>query len=202
MVILVIDDHPLLRQAIKQVIQDEIPSAQIREAATGQSALAVLRAEPVELAIVDIVLPDHSGLSLLKRIKQVRPGTKCLMLTMHGELQYLRLALSFGASGYLTKQSAPDELREAIRTVLTNRSYVSPALGKALESENASPEAFLPPFLLSGREMEVLSLLAKGCTVSEAAAKLKLSVKTVSTYRARLLEKLQLRTTAELIRYA
>ncbi|HJT19041.1 MAG TPA: response regulator transcription factor [Nitrospira sp.] len=202
MVILIVDDHPLLRQAIKQVIGEEVPSAAVREAATGASALTILRSQPVDLALLDITLPDHSGLSVLKRIRQLHPRIKCIVLTMHSEVQYLRLALSLGASGYLTKESAPEELRDAIRTVLTDRSYVSQSLEKALESDPQSSVPLLPQCVLSIREIEVLSLLAKGCTVSQAAARLNLSVKTVSTYRARLLEKLNLRTTADLIRYA
>jgi two-component system, NarL family, invasion response regulator UvrY len=199
---LIVDDHPLLRLAIRQVIEHHFPSAVVREASTGEEAAGIVRTEPVELAVLDVMLPDHSGLTVLKRIKQLRPQIKCIMLTIHDEPQYVRLALSHGASGYLTKETAPDELRDAIRTVLTGARYLS----KGLEGTGASrtrPGSVLSllPFL-SAREMEVLSLLAKGRTASQAAKRLKLSVKTVSTYRSRLLEKLQLQTTAELIRYA
>lgn len=202
MVILVVDDHPLLRQAIKHVIEHHFPLAIVREASTGEEAEQIVRTEPVELAVLDIMLPDHSGLTVLKRIKQLRPQIKCLMLTIHDGPQYVQLALSHGASGYLTKEAAPDELRDALRTVLAGGRYVT----KTLDGTGASRTRVgtAPPSLpiLSAREMEVLCLLAKGRTVSLAATQLKLSVKTVSTYRTRLLEKLGLTTTADLIRYA
>ena len=202
MLTLIVDDHPLLRQAVKHVIEHHFPLAVVREAATGEEAERIVSTEPVELAVLDIMLPDHSGLTVLKRIKQKRPQIKCLMLTIHDEAQYVQLALSHGASGYLTKESAPDELHNAIRKVLTGARYVSKGLD-GTEASRTRPGSIRPMLpILSAREIEVLSLLAKGRTVSQAAKRLKLSVKTVSTYRSRLLEKLQLQTTADLIRYA
>ena len=202
MLVLIVDDHPLLRQAIRQVIEHHFPSAVVREASTGEEALRIAHTKPVELAVLDIMLPDQSGLTVLKGIKQLRPQIKCLMLTIHDEPQYVRLALSHGASGYLTKDSAPNELRDAIRAVLTGSRYVSKRLDEAGASRTRPDSGLSVLPLLSARELEVLSLLAKGRTVSQAAKRLKLSVKTVSTYRSRLLEKLQLQTTADLIRYA
>jgi two-component system invasion response regulator UvrY len=199
---LVVDDHPLLRQAIRQVIEDHFSSPVVREASTGEEALLIVHAESVELVVLDVILPDYSGLTVLRRIKQLRPQIKCLMLTIHDEPQYLRLALSHGASGYLTKESAPEELRDALRAVLAGGRYVTERLAGELRPRGRDGTPRLTRDLLSARELEVLSLLAKGRTVSQAAKLLKLSVKTVSTYRSRLLEKLQLQTTANLIRYA
>ncbi|MDP1767361.1 MAG: response regulator transcription factor [Nitrospirota bacterium] len=202
MLVLIVDDHPLLRQAIRQVIEHHFPTAIVREASTGEEAAGIVRKEPVELAVLDVMLPDHSGLTVLKRIKKLRPQIKCLMLTIHDEPQYVRLALSHGASGYLTKETAPDELHEAIRTVLTGARYVTKGLEREGDARTRLGSLLSPLPILSAREMEVLCLLAKGGTVSRAATQLKLSVKTVSTYRTRLLDKLRLTTTAELIRYA
>lgn len=199
---LIVDDHPLLRLAIRQVIEHHFPSAVVREASTGEEASRIVRTEPVELAVLDVMLPDHSGLTVLKRIKQLRPQIKCLMLTIHDEPEYVRLALRHGASGYLTKESAPEELHDAIRTVLTGARYVTKGLKGALDARALPGRALSRKSLLSARELEVLCLMAKGRTVSQAAKRLKLSVKTVSTYRSRLIEKLKLQTTADLIRYA
>lgn len=199
---LIVDDHPLLRQAIRQVIGDHFSSPVVREASTGEEAVLIVRTQPVELVVLDVILPDYSGLTVLKRIKQLRPQLKCLMLTIHDEPHYVRLALKHGASGYLTKETAPDELRDAIRTVLTGVRYVSKGLDGTGASRTRPGSVLALPLFLSARELEVLSLLANGRTASQAAKHLKLSVKTVSTYRSRLLEKLQLQTTADLIRYA
>jgi DNA-binding NarL/FixJ family response regulator len=199
---LIVDDHPLLRQAIRQVIEDHFSSPVVREASTGEEALLIVHAEPVELVVLDVILPDYSGLTVLKRIKQLRPQIKCLMLTIHDEPQYLRLALSHGASGYLTKESSPEEFREAIQAVLAGGRYVTERMAGELRPRDRDDAPLSVLELLSARELEVLSLLAKGRTVSQAARRLMLSVKTVSTYRSRLLEKLKLQTTADLIRYA
>jgi DNA-binding NarL/FixJ family response regulator len=200
--ILILDDHPLLRRAIGQVIQASFPSAVVREASTGEEALHIVHSETIELAILDIVLPDQSGLTVLRRIKQLQPQTKCLMLTIRDEPWYVRLSMRHGASGYLMKGSPVDELRQAIQTVLMGDRYVPEALASVLDG--IGPERPLSDERpsLSTRELEVLVLLAKGRTVSQVSKQLKLSVKTVSTYRSRLLEKLGLQTTADLIRYA
>lgn len=199
---LVIDDHPLLRRAVRQLIEHHYPSSIVREAANADEAMHILRAQPVELIILDIVLPDQSGLTLLDQIKHIRPTTKCVILTIHQDPHYLRLALKHGASGYLTKESAPEELQEAVRVALAGGRYIAEGLDAVLDEKGRPITDMLPHLHLSSRELEVLSLLSKGRTVSQAATRLKLSVKTVSTYRTRLLEKLRLGTTADLIRYA
>ena len=202
MLVLIVDDHPLLRQAVKHVIEGLFPLWKIREASTGKQALDILLPEPVSLAVLDIMLPDQSGLELLKRIKQLRPSLPCLMLSMHNEPRYAELSLCFGASGYLTKDTGSDELRLALRTILAGRRYVAASLANKLADRRTRNCTTPSASLLSARELEVLTHFAQGLTVSQAATRMKLSIKTVSTYRARLLEKLDLKTTAELIRYA
>jgi DNA-binding NarL/FixJ family response regulator len=202
MFVLIIDDHPLLRQAIKDVIHSHFSSPVVREASTAEDAIRIVRAEPVEVAILDISLPDSSGLTVLKRIKKVRPSLKCLVLTMHDHPQYVRLAMSHGASGYLTKGATPRELYDGMRTILSGGQVVMEPFREVLDNRSTRRDVRWPHESLSVRELEVLALLAKGCTASQVARRLKLSIKTVSTYRTRLLEKLQLETTADLIRYA
>ena len=202
MLILLVDDHPLLRFAVRQVVEHHYPSATVREASNADEAIRIVRAQPIEVVVLDIELPDQSGLTLLKQIKQVRSKARCVVLTIHDDPQYLRLALRHGASAYLTKESAPEEFQKAMKMVLTGGQYVSDSLAGTIDAKGQPLTALRPHLQLSSRELEVLALLAKGRTVSQAATRLKLSVKTVSTYRTRLLDKLQLETTADLIRYA
>lgn len=202
MFVLIVDDHPLLRQAIKDVILSHFSSPVVREASNGEDAIRIVRTEPVEMVVLDISLPDSSGLTVLRRIKRLRPSLKCLMLTMHDHPQYGRLAMAHGASGYLTKGATPGELSGAMRTILSGGQVVMESLRQVLDTRSKRRDVIWPHESLSVRELEVLALLAKGCTASQVAKQLKLSIKTVSTYRTRLLEKLQLQTTADLIRYA
>lgn len=202
MFVLIVDDHPLLRQAIKDVILSYFSSPVVREASNGEEAIRVVRTEPVEMVVLDISLPDSSGLTVLRRIKHLRPSLKCLILTMHDHPQYVRLAMAHGASGYLTKGATPGELSDAMRTILSGGQAVMESFRDVLDTRSKRRDITWPHASLSVREMEVLALLAKGCTASQVAKRLKLSIKTVSTYRTRLLEKLQLETTADLIRYA
>ncbi len=202
MLILLIDDHPLLRQALTGVIENQFPSSVVREAATGEEAIQIVRAEPVQMAILDIGLPDVGGLTVLRRMRQLRPSIKCLVLTMHDNPQYARLAMAHGASGYLTKGATPGELSDAIRTILSGGQVVMDPFRETLDRRSTGRGVIWPDESLSVREQQVWFLFAKGLTVSQIAKRLQLSVKTVSTYRARLLEKLHLETTADLIRYA
>ncbi len=202
MLVLLIDDHPLLRESIKVVMATHFPLFVVREASTGEEAMQVIRAEPVDLAILDISLQDSSGLRVLRRMKHLRPPLQCLILSMHDNPQYARLAMMNGASGYLTKGVTPLELYDAIHAILSGRQVVmTPDRDAPDNCSNGSGVAW-PEASLSVRELEVLSLFAQGFTVSQIAKRLSLSVKTVSTYRTRLLEKLCLGTTADLIRYA
>jgi two-component system, NarL family, invasion response regulator UvrY len=200
---LIVDDHPLLRRAIKEIVVHHFPLSVVWEAATGDEAITVVKTNPVDVAILDIRLPDYSGLMVLQKIKQLRASVKCLVLTIHDEPHYVRLAMAHGASGYLTKEATSTELHEAIVTVLSGRQAVMEQLSDTLSQQQQARHGMV--WLhesLSAREMEVLVLLARGRTASQVAAKLRLSVKTVSTYRTRLLDKLGLKTTADLIRYA
>jgi len=200
--VLLVDDHSLLRQAIKEVIESHFPSSVVRETSTGKDAIRIVRAEPVEMAILDIGLPDSNGLTVMKQIKQVRPSLKCLVLTMHDAAQYARLAMLHGASGYLSKAADPRELSGAIRTILSDRQVVRGPFRELIDRRTKRPVAIWPHEFLSVRELEVLSLLARGHTASQIAKQSRLSVKTVIAHRTRLLEKLHLGTTTDLIRYA
>lgn len=202
MLVLLVDDHPLLRQAVKGVIERHFPSAAVWESSTGEDAIRIVLVEPIELAILEISLPDLSGLTVLRRMKQLRPSLRCLVLTMHDNAQYVRLAMALGASGYLTKGATSGELSDAIRTILSGRQVVMQPLRETIARRSTGRDATWLDEAHSVREVEVLSLFAKGLTVSRIAKRLKLSAKTVSTYRTRLLKKLRLGTTAELIRYA
>jgi len=196
--ILIVDDHPLLRRAMGEVIRGVFPTTVIHEVATGEEALRIVGSEPIELAILDVLLPDQNGLTVLRRIKRLRSHVKCVMLTIRDEPWYVHYAMKHGASGYLMKGMPVDDLRQAIQTIVKGGSYVSDALVDT-EGPRSSFDGWPS---LSARELEVLVLLAKGRSASQVATQLKLSVKTVSSYRVRLLGKLGLRTTADLIRYA
>lgn len=200
--VLILDDHPLLRRAIKGIIQDAYPTAVFVEASTGRDGLRIVKDEPVMLALLDIILPDQSGLTVLSTIKRLHPQTKCMILTVRDEPWSVRLAMTHGASGYMIKGLPVDELRRAIQTVLTGGCYVPKALAELVRRDSgvSGTSGQWPP--LSAREMEVLISLGKGRTVSQIARQFKLSVKTISAYRTRLLEKLCMQTTADLIRYA
>jgi DNA-binding NarL/FixJ family response regulator len=202
MLVLLVDDHPLFRLAVRGVVESHLPSPVVREASTGEDAIRIVLAEPVGMAILEISLPDISGLTVLRRMKQVRPPLSCLVLTMHDNAQYARLAMAHGASGYLTKAATSGELSDTIRTILSGRQVVMHPFREMIDCRPTSRGATWSDEALSVREMEVLSLFGKGWTVSRIAKRLKLSVKTVSTYRTKLLEKLRLGTTVELIRYA
>ncbi len=200
--VLILDDHPLLRHAVKGIIHDSFPVAVPIEAATAEDAMRIVNREPVALAVLDIMLPDHSGLTVLRKIKQLNPQTKCLILTVRDEPWNVRLAMAHGASGYVNKGLPVDDIHKAIQTVMSGGRYVPNDVTGLFPSDSGGPATSWqwPP--LSVREIEVLTSLGKGRTVSQTAKQLKLSVKTISTYRTRLLEKLHVQTTADLIRYA
>ena len=172
------------------------------EATNGQEVLDKVRAETWDVVVLDISMPDRSGLDVLKQLRSERPKLPVLVLSMHSEDQYAVRVLKAGANGYLTKDSAPDELVKAIRKVVSGGTYVSSFLAEKLAFEIGTDSSRLPHETLSDREFQVLRLIAAGESVTEIAAELYLSVKTVSTYRARLLQKMNLTTNAELIHYA
>ena len=200
--ILIADDHPVFRRGLKQIIEEASDLVVAAEAANGAEALREARAGDYDVVLLDITMPVKNGVDVLSQLKHDRPALPVLMLSMHPEEQYAVRALRAGASGYLTKESAPEELVAAIRKVSAGGKYVSASLAEHLASIVQSAGESLPHETLSRREYQVMCLIAAGKTVSEVARELSLSVKTVSTYRARILEKLQMKNNAELMRYA
>lgn len=200
--ILVVDDSPLFRRGVRDLVLEGFPGAKIGEAGTAYEMLEWLRRKPWDVAVMDISMPGMNGLDALKQVKQEFPALPVLILSMYPEEQYAIRMLKAGADGYLTKSSAPEELVQAIQKVHGGGKYVSPALGEAL-AFTVQPGAEKDPHeLLSDREYEVLCLIGSGKTVSEIADTTHLSVTTISTYRARILEKMRMKTNAELTRYA
>jgi DNA-binding NarL/FixJ family response regulator len=200
--VLIADDHAVVRQGLKQILRDTREMVVAGEAVNGQEVLEKVRAAAWDVVILDISMPGHSGLDILKELKCERPTLPVLVLSMYSEDQFAMRVLKAGASGYLTKDSAPDELVKAIRKVVSGGKYVSPFLAEKLASEIGTDSSKLPHETLSDREFQVLRMIATGKAVKEIAAELSLSVKTISTYRARLLQKMNLTTNAELIHYA
>jgi two-component system invasion response regulator UvrY len=200
--ILVIDDHEVVRRGVKQILEETFAHVEVGEADTSQKGVAAIQQEPWDLGIVDISLPDQNGLELLCELHNIAPRLPLMVLSLHPEEQYAVRAFRAGAMAYLTKQTAPEELARAVKQVLTGRMYVTASLGAYMAgSLNKNPTG-PGHHTLSEREFDVLVLLAQGKSVKHIAQSLTLSIKTISTYRARLLDKLQLATTAELIRYA
>lgn len=200
--ILVADDHSIVRKGLKQVLLDEFETVEFGEACNGQEALTQVQKAPWDVALLDVTMPGLSGLDILKQLKELRPATRVLVLSMHPEDQYAVRVLRAGASGYLTKNTASDLVAEAVRKVLGGGTFVSASLAESLAGRLNEPLARAPHEKLSDREFQILRLIAAGRSVKEIGYDLSLSVKTVSTYRSRLLLKLKLSTTAELIRYA
>lgn len=200
--VLVADDHAVVRQGLKQIIGEAPGMTVTGEAVTGPEALTKARSGEWDVLVMDMTMPGLSGFDVLQALKQTRPELPVLILSMHPEEQYAVRLLKAGAAGYLTKESAPEELVGAIRKIVAGGKYVGPTLAEKLifELGEAAPRPVHET--LSDREFQVLRLIAAGKTVTEAATALALSVKTVSTYRTRLCEKLNLQTNAELIRYA
>jgi len=200
--ILVIDDHEVVRRGVKQILEENFLYVEVGEADTSQKGIAAVQQESWDLAIVDISLPDQSGLELMHELQSTAPRLPLMVLSLHTEEQYAVRAFRAGAMAYLTKQTAPEELARAVKQVLTGRRYVTASFGEHMAGSLSKDPTGPDHHTLSERESEVLVLLAQGRSVKQIAQSLTLSIKTVSTYRTRLLDKLQLRTTAELIRYA
>ena len=201
--ILIADDHAIVRSGLKQIVTSAPDLEVAGEATSSQEVLALVHAQPWDLVVLDIHMPGRGGLETLKELKREFPKLPVLVLSMYPEDQYAVRALKAGAAGYLSKDSAPDELLTAIRRVLGGGKYISPAVAEQLAvAVNHTKTDKAPHELLSDREYQILCLIASGKTVSEIAAALTLSVKTVSTYRTRVLEKMQMKTNAELTHYA
>lgn len=200
--VLIVDDHAIVRQGLKQILLESGKVTLIGEAANGAEAMRALREHEWSAVVLDISLPDRNGIEVLKQIRKEQPRIPVLMLSMHDEGLYAIRALKAGASGYLTKQSAPGELMSAIEQVGRGRKYLTATMAEALaESFGADTERPLHE-MLSDREYQTLRLIASGKSLTDAAEEMRLSVKTVSVYRGRLLEKMRLKNNAELTHYA
>ena len=200
--VLISDDHAIVRRGLKEILLRELPGAVCGEAEKAQQVLDQIQHQHWDLVILDVTMPGPSGVDVLRDVKRLHPKLPVLVLSMHPEDQYGKRMLKAGASGYMNKDVAPDELIKAIRRVLAGGRYVSPALAEKLAVELGEESGRPVHERLSDREFEVLRMIASGKTVSEIADQLHLSVTTVSTYRARILEKMNLTTTAELMHYA
>lgn len=199
---LIVDDHTITRAGLRRILADASSPMDVGEAATGAEALEMVVSDRWDIVMLDISLPDRSGLEVLKAIKKVEPELPVLVLSMYPVDQYALRVLRAGGAGYLTKESAPDELLEAVRRVTAGLRYITPEVAECIAQDwNRNPVQAMHE-TLSDREFEVLRLIASGKTVGEIAKDLALSVKTVSTYRARVLQKLHLRHNAELTHYA
>lgn len=200
---LIVDDHAVVRRGTMEIVADISESINFDEAASSREALDKLEAGGHDLVLLDISLPDESGLETLRKIRTERPQLPVLILSMHPEEEYAVRMLKSGANGYLAKNSAPDELVTAIRKVLSGARYVSPSLRDRLVDDLIEPRRTKKAYeVLSHREYQVLAALARGEKVTDIAEKMGVSVKTVSTYRVRGMRKLKLENYAQLVRYA
>ncbi|MCX7141624.1 MAG: response regulator transcription factor [Proteobacteria bacterium] len=195
------DDHALVRGGVKRLLTSAAGIDVVGEAAEGVELLQLLQRQPCDVLLLDITMPGKDGLTLLKEVRDKWPGIAVVIVSMHPERQYAARALRAGARGYLTKEGAQDQLIDAVRTVVAGGLYVSPALAQVLADQVSGDQGKLAHETLSDRELKVLVRLGSGKTVSEIADELFLSVNTVKTYRARLLAKLGLATTFDLIQY-
>lgn len=199
--ILIADDHAIVRQGLRQVVAEGPGMTVAAEASSGEEALALARAGRFDVAIIDISMPGRGGLDVLRDLKAEHPRLAIIVLSMHSEEQYAVRCLRDGASAYLTKGTAPDEIVRAVRAVAAGRRYITPSLAERLAARLDPLERGLPHESLSTRELQVLVALGSGKAVGEIASQLNLSVKTVSTYRTRVLSKMGMETNAQLIRY-
>jgi len=200
--ILVADDHPVVRRGLRQILSVTPDMVIAGEAGSGQEVLGKIRKNHYDVVLLDIALPDMSGLEVLKQLKSVRPELNVLVLSIHPEEQYALRVLRAGACGYLTKDIAPEELIIAIRKASLGKKYVSPSLAEKLAADLGAEVGKLPHQTLSDREYQVMCMIASGKAVKEIAAQMFLSPKTISTYRSRILEKMNLKSNVELIHYA
>jgi DNA-binding NarL/FixJ family response regulator len=199
---MLVDDHPIVRRGVRDILVDAFPHAAIEEVGSGGEAISKARGHPWDIVILDLTLPDCSGLDVLKRVRERHARLPVLILSMHAPDQFARRVIAAGGSGYLTKDAVDAELVRAVARLLRGGRYFGAEVLERV-AMTLHPDAFERPHeRLSDREYQVLRMIGSGKTVSQIAAQLELSVKTISTYRARVLEKMELRTNADLTGYA
>ncbi|MCX6036728.1 MAG: response regulator transcription factor [Chloroflexi bacterium] len=201
MKVLIADDHAVVRRGVREILEEAPLGLFVDETASAGETLKAVRDKAYDIVLLDISFPDGSGLDVLRQIRAQCPYTRVLLLSMYPEEQYAQRALRLGASGYLTKDSAPNELVNAIQKVAVGGKYITQALAERLADEISMQVEKAPHETLSDREFQVLTRLGAGKSIHAIAAELSLSPKTVSTYRSRLLEKLKLKTPADIIHY-
>jgi len=200
--ILIADDHAVVRRGLKEILAEAIPAARFSEAGNGDEVLSRLAASPVSVLVLDINMPGRSGLDVLRDVKRDYPRVPAIILSMQPEDQYAMRCLRAGAAAYINKDSAPEELAQAIKKILSGGRYVSPSFAEKLVAQLDEPAGKPLHELLSDREYEVMRMIASGEPLTEIAGRLHVSVKTVSTYRTRIMEKMQMKSNAEVARYA
>jgi len=200
--VFIADDHPLTRKGVKQTLEDAGDILVCGEASSGREVMTAVMQIDFDVLVLDVVMPDGGGFEVLNQIKNLSSDFYTIILSMYPEEQYALRALKAGASGYLTKDSIPEELIVAIRKVASGGKFITSSLAERLAFEISGEKSADPHEVLSDREYQVMYLIASGRTLTEIANELSLSVKTISTYRARILQKLDLRNTVEIIRYA
>lgn len=200
--ILIADDHTVVRKGLRQILMDEFPNAHIEEVPDAEELIKKVMAEKWDVVVSDLSMPGRSGLDALQQIKISHPDLPVLILSIHPEEQYALRSLKSGASGYLSKDTAPDELVKAVKKVMLGKKYISQTIAEKLANTFSTDTSLNPHESLSDREFDVMKLLANGKSVSEIAEMLSLSVTTVSTYRARLMVKMNLKSNSDLTKYA
>ncbi len=200
--VLIADDHAIVRQGLKLILTEEFSSLMFGEARNSQELLSQMCKDNWDIVVLDITMPGRSGLDVLKEIKQLYPKTPVLVLSMHPEDQFAVRVLKAGAAGYLTKENVPEEMVRAVHKVIGGGKYVSATLAEKLAFDLQTDMERPPHESLSDREYQVMCMIASGKTVKQIAEELVLSIKTISTYRARILEKLNMKNNAEMTHYA
>jgi len=200
--VLIADDHALVRDGLRHVLQSTRGFEVAGEAVDGISALQLARKQPAEVMVLDLSMPGRNGLELIKQIRDEKPDLRILVLTMHAEEQYAVRAFKAGASGYLTKESASTELVNAVTKIAAGGAYVSASMAERFALSLTQPSDSLPHQRLSDRELDVFKRIVAGATITEIAQQLSVSAKTISTYKTRILEKMQMQHDAALVRYA
>ncbi len=200
--ILIADDHALMRAGLKRILKDEPDLKVISEAGNGFEVLESVKKEKIDFVVLDLTMPGKNGLEIIKDLKKINKNIHILILSMHPEDRFAVRALKSGASGYMTKESAPDELVNAIRKIISGRKYISDILAEKLASELNDDSYIVPHKELSDREYEVFIMIASGKKITEIAKELSLSIPTVNTYRSRIFDKMKLKSNVELTHYA